>query len=214
VKNLLVKEFRLTITWWMYLALGALLLLFIPMWMFPLAFGYVFVFFMILAYRDRTERDLDFVASLPVDRKDQVRARVWVVVLVELLFIVVAIPLCIVRWYLYPVGNFIGMNTNVAFFGVIGLMYAVFNAFYLPGYYSRRSPRWWPLGVGTMVALLVGVALSTVVATMGSLSFLNDRGLGHLVAQLAVLVVGAFIFCLVTIVATRRAIMNFSYSDL
>jgi hypothetical protein len=214
MKALLAKEFRLTMSPWFLLVFLPLGLLLIPMWVFPLAMAYVFVGVMIVVWRDRKDHDLEFLATLPVSFVAQAKARAWTIVLLELTYLVVGMALSVVRFFLYPVGNYASMNTNLAFFGITLIMYATFNLIFLPAYYSRPYRTWWPLGGGTLIALLVGLGLTTLVAVLPELSLLNDRGFGNLGPQLGVFAGGAVIFILLSWLATNQAAKNIQKTQL
>ena len=58
----------------------------------------------------------------PIPKRDVVRARVYCMV------IAVAIPFAFLNSLINPAGHQAGMNPNIAFFGTVFMMYAVFNA--------------------------------------------------------------------------------------
>ena len=150
MKNLLYKEFRLALhpSFYIFFLFGVLLL--IPNWPFFIAFGYLFLAFMNMFFIARANQDIFFTASLPVRKKDMVRARVLTLALMELLQIVVAIPFAVLHNRLYLQENLAGMNVNIAFFGLVLIMYAVFNLVFLPMFY-RNAYR---AGLSMVVAVL------------------------------------------------------------
>ena len=214
IQNLVYKELRLNINPWAYLWALAALLLLIPSWVFFVALGYIVMFFMMVSQFDKANQDLMFASSLPVPKSGIVLARACTVVITQVANLAVAAPVAIARYWLYPAGNQAGMNTNLAFFGLVMVMYAVFNLIYLPGSYSRPYRMLWPVLGGSLIALVVGGVLTTLPAVVPALDVVNDRGMGHLGHQLAVFAVGVLLYAGGIVLAYRQAAANFAKVDL
>ena len=215
MKNLIYKELRLSVhpSVYMFLCFSSFLL--IPSWPYFIAFGYIFMGFMNTFFLGRTNQDIFFTTSLPVRKKDVVRARVLSIAMFEVLQVAAAIPFAIMSSMIYPHGNMAGMNPNFAFFGFVLIMYAIFNCVFFPLFYKSAYK------VG--ISVLVGVIASTVFVIAVEFAIravplfaanLNARGAGHLESQLVVLVAGIGIFALATWLASRRAANNFEKVDL
>jgi len=214
-KELILKEFQLNIIPWSFLWLAGVFLVLIPSWVHFVAMSYMFFFFMHLSQMDKANQDLAFVVSLPVPKAGIVRARTATVVIMEVAQLVMLIPLAIVRFWIYPGGNEISMNTNLAFFGSILVMYAVFNLIYLTGSYKRAYRMLWPIAGGYTIAVVVGGLLTTLIMVVPALNrTLNDRGLGNLGFQMIAFGCGGAVFIGLTYLAYRRAVSNFSKVDL
>ncbi|MCL1841741.1 MAG: ABC-2 transporter permease [Propionibacteriaceae bacterium] len=214
--NLIYKEFRLNVPVWLYLwLLFPVLVLIIPAWPFFIAFSWLFMVPLYITQFDKMNQDLAFAVSLPVPKSGIVTARTCTVVLFELATLVVGIPCAIGHHLIWSVNNGAGMNPNMAFFGVVALMYALFNTIYLPGTYKTPYRMLWPLLGGTLAAVIVGGLLTTLFMAVPSWAHvLNDEGLGHLGAQLVVLLVGLVLYAGLTVVAWRRAVATFEHTDL
>ncbi len=215
IKSLIYKEFHLNVVAWAYiwLAVGALLLL-VPAWPYFVAIGYLFILFLQVVNLDKANQDLAFAISLPVPKSGIVTARTCSIVLLELGQLVAAVPFAVIRYWLYPEGNLAGMNTNLAFFGLMLVMFAVFNLIFLPGFYKSAYRVLWPVGGGALVSVVLVGTLTTLIALLPGLQVLNDRGLGHLGLQLAVLGGGLLVFAGFTLLAHHRAQTNFASVDL
>ena len=213
LKNLVHKEFHLNVPWPLFWFATAGLLLLIPGWPFAIAFMFIYVPMMIVPQTDRANADLLFAALLPVRKRDIVVARTISLVVIEAAFLVLGAVTALVRPWVYQFDNYAGMNPNLAFFGLVLAMYAVFNAIYLPGSYKAAYRLLWPVLGGSLIALVIGVALTTLPAVVPALG-LNDRGLGNLPGQAAVLVVGLGVYAVATVLACRRAASNFERVEL
>jgi len=215
IKNLMYKEFRLNINPWFYSFFVLAFLILCPSWPFFIALAYLFLFFMVLGQMDKANQDLEFASSLPVPKVGIVTARTCTVMIVEAAQLLLAGFVAVARYWIYSHDNQGGMNTNLAFFGVILIMYAIFNLIYLPGSYKRAYRMAWPLLGGSLIAVLVGGALSSVLAFQPRLaSIFNDRGMGHPVAQIVTFIGGLVVYAVLTLIAHHKAVDNFSKVDL
>ena len=214
IKNLVYKEFRLNIVKYSYLWFASVLLLFIPGWVFFVAIGYIFFLFMILTQTDKVNNDLAFALSLPVPKSGIVMARACTLVIIELAVLVAAVPVCVARYYLYPGGNNVTMNTNIVFFAAMLIMFSTFNIIYLPGAYSKAYRILRPFLGGYVTSLIVGGVITFAIALSPALAPFNDRGLGQLGLQIACLGFGILVYAGLTYLSYRRARANFAKVDL
>ena len=215
MNKLLYKETRLAIhpTIYIFLSFGVLLL--IPSWPFFIAFGYLFIAFMNTFMNNRANHDVLFTALLPIPKRDVVRIRVYCVAIAEVLQIVVAIPFAYLNSLISPHGNQAGMNLNIAFFGFVFMMYAVFNAVFLPMFYRTAYKVGIPILAGTGASVLfVGVVELAVHVVPFLATHVNALGTAHVLSQLVVLLAGLSLFSLATLFACKRAAGNFEKLDL
>ena len=215
MKDLLYKEFKLSWHPSVYLILlcGALLL--IPSWPFFIAFGYIFIAFNNVFYIGRANEDIFFTASLPVRKRDIVRARVCSIAIVELLQVIIAIPFAVINNAVYTNGNMAGMNTNFAFFGFVLVMYAIFNIIFLPGFYKTAYKIGVPMLLAIFTLMIFAAAVSVAVVVVPVLETqLNGLGADHLLGQLPVLAAGILFFVGLTLLACRISENRFTKVDL
>jgi hypothetical protein len=215
MKNLLYKEFRLDFhpAFFAFLLFGALLL--IPSWPYFIAFGYIFIVFNNIFVLGRANRDVLFTASLPVRKKDVVRARVHALAIFELLQIAVAVPFAVMNNAFYPEGNMAGTNTNFAFFGFVLVMYGLFNLVFLPGFYKTAYKVGVPMILGILVASVYAIAVTAAVLGVPALNAaVNGLGTENIALQLPVLAAGALLFVLFTLLSLRLSAARFEKTDL
>ena len=211
MKNLLYKEFRLVLQPWMYLmAVLTSALLLIPQWVFFIAMMYFFFITMPnLIQGARASNDIGFSVMLPVRKRDIVKARVLSVVLLEVLQISTAVPFAVLHGALYTEGNFL-MNLNVAFFGMILVMYGLFNFIFFPIFYKTAYKIAAPILPATLVAVLFAVLAETLAVLIPAL---NGTDCTSLVGQLPVLAAGIAVFALLTFFACRLSARRFETVD-
>jgi hypothetical protein len=153
--------------------------------------------------------------SLPVRKRDTVRARVYAITVIELLQIIAAIPFAVLNNMIYTKGNMAGMNTNFAFFGFVFVMYAIFNVIFLPGFYKTAYKVGVPLILAVIAVSVYVVAVNVAVEVVPILKTnLDALGAGHLMSQLPVLFAGIVIFALVTVLAYKISADRFEKVDL
>lgn len=136
------KDLRLAAHPMMYVfALFGVMLL-IPSYPYTVVFfyGLLGIFFTFL--NGRENKDVYYCAVLPVTKREQVCARTWLVVAVELTELVLAVPFAVLSVRINPNGtNLAGIDANVALFGAVLLIFGVFNAVFLPAFYNRGARR-------------------------------------------------------------------------
>ncbi len=215
MKDLLYKEFKLAVhpSTYMFLFFGVLLL--VPSWPFFIAFGYVFMGIMNTFFIGRANQDIFFTASLPVRKRDVVRARVLSTVIFELLQVAIAIPFAILHNMMFTFENGAGMNLNIAFFGLVLVMFAIFNSTVFPLFYKKAYKAGWAILAGILASGVFVGAVEFAVHASPVLSLnLNPMGATRLESQVPTLAVCIAVFVLVTWLASRRAEANFEKVDL
>jgi len=211
IKSLMFKEFRLSVSPLLWLVVVFPFLLLIPSWIFFFALAYVYLAFMVICQTDRANQDLFFVRSLPVPKSGIVLARTCTVVIFQVVQLVLGAVCAVIRHAIYSGNNAAGMNPNLAFFGLVMVMYAVFNLIFLPGYYKRAYRMLWPILGGAIISVVVGAVLTSVPM---AIPVLNDRGLGHFGYQIVVFLIGVVVYAGLTWLAYRKAASNFEKVDL
>ncbi len=207
MKNMLYKEFRLTISplFYLFLLFGALLL--IPQW--PYLIALMYLFFMAVPNIFSTAKaqgDIDFSASLPVRRGDIVRARIMSIVILEVLQVIVAAVFAVINLSIYPQGNFL-MDTNAAFFGIAFIMYGIHNVILFPMFYKTAYKIGVPTMAAIIVAVLFAVAAEAAVQLVPALRVLD--GTLNTWVHYVTLLGGIVIFVLLNLLAARISVKRF-----
>lgn len=216
MKHLLYKELRLAKhpTMFLFLLFSAMLL--IPSYPYYVAFIYtcLSVFFVFL--QGRENNDLSFTALLPVRKRDIVRARCLLVVLMQLAQVLVSLPCAIVGARINPLGgNAAGIEANAAFFGLVLVMYALFNLLFLPAFYRtgyRVGRAFLFAGAAVLVYIVAAELLvQCVPALKASLDTFDPATRG---TRLLVLLLGAGLYAAGSLLACRLSERRFARVDL
>jgi hypothetical protein len=217
MKELLYKEFKLAAhpTTYLFLALGAMLL--IPAYIYYVAFIYTClgVFFIFLAGREN--KDVLYTVSLPVRKRDTVKARCLMVAIVEMAQLLVGIPFAIIGILINPnpQGNIAGIEANMAFFGLVLIMFALFNLFFIPEFYKTAVNVGKSLIFSSIVVTLYLVAAEVAVQKIPYLkTHLDTTSPAMMLPQILVLICGIILFALSLWWTYKKAAANFEKVDL
>ncbi|MGO4106383.1 ABC-2 transporter permease [Paenibacillus sp. YAF4_2] len=207
--NLLMKEFKLGVLP-MYIIMPFLTgaLMFIPGWIYFL----VLLYFCWITIPNmfggfRTQNDLMFTSMLPVTKTDIVKAKVSVIVILELLHIIIAMIFGIISNHLYSHITYYFFAPHMGFWGLCFVMLAIFNIIFISKYYKTA----YKFGEATYVAVTAAMLFAGVAQWLGIQSpFLHDifygDGLDNMALQASILIVGIAIFVAFTMIAYRVAI--------
>lgn len=208
MKALLYKQLKLVAhpMSLVFVLCGAMVL--IPNYPYTVSFFYVTmgIFFMFLNARE--QRDNDFSSLLPIRKRDSVKAAVIFTVLIELLNIAV----CTGFVFLSNViargrNNLAGIDANAAIIGVGFLLFAVFNASFLPSFYKSAYK------VGTSF-LKSSICVFIIVGLDVMMPHIVPWLDGQDVRQYAVLCIGAIAFAVATALSYKRSATLFERVDL
>ena len=172
------------------------------------------VFFVFL--QGRENNDLSFTALLPVRKRDIVRARCLLVVLMQLAQVLVSLPCAIVGARINPLGgNAAGIEANAAFFGLVLVMYALFNLLFLPAFYRtgyRVGRAFLFAGASVLVYIVAAELLVQCVPVLkASLDTFDPATRG---TRLFVLLLGAGLYAAGSLLACRLSERRFARVDL
>lgn len=210
--NLLIKELKLGVSPFFYIMpflTGALML--IPGWLYFLVILY-FCFITIpnMSAGYKTQNDLIFSSMMPVTKKDIVKARVSVIVILELMHIVVAMIFGMVTLRLYPNLQYLFFAPSFGFWGLCFVMLAIFNIIFISMYYKTA----YKYGAAAFVAIAAATLFAGGAEWLGiQNSFVFDlfkgTGADNLAIQLSILITSIIIFAIFTIIAYHIANKRF-----
>lgn len=213
MKELLYKEFKLAVNPAFYILLLLPVLILIPSWIYFIAMSYLFfivipnVFLMA-----NSNNDTFFSILMPVKKSDLVKSKLMSVIILEILNIAIAVPFAIINFILYK-NNFF-MDPNIAFFGFVLIMYAIFNLTFIPGYYKTGYKIAFPIIKAIIFAVLFAFLIETMRFVFPDIRSLFDTHNGSIIWQLLILMAGIIIFILSNITAFKLSAKRFEKLDL
>jgi hypothetical protein len=214
---LLRKEMCLSASILSYLFIGFGFMALLPGY--PILCGVFFITFGLFhSFQNAREaNDIIFSALLPVAKHDVVKGKFLFSMCIELCGFLVMTILTILRMtVLKDAGPYRGnilMNANPFFLGVALLIFVLFNAIFVGGFFRTAYNFSKPFLTYIIVAFLtIGVAES--LHHFPGLEALNAFGFDHPVLQISLLLGGALLYTLLTWLSYNKACANFEKIDL
>ena len=212
MKNLIYKDLTLSINKFFFflpVLLGALM--FIPGWIFTLVFMYFFwisVSQIFAAFN--TNADYDFTTSLPVRRQDIVRSRIYAIYIVEVIHLLFGLIFGLIHNQIYGTWNFF-FDINFSFFGLMILLYGIFNVVFFPMYFRTAHFFGKPAIYGNIAALAYGFVLEFGIVKY---QFMRDIFEGSITSQILPFTIATLLGIGLSIFAVKRSQTNFKKIDL
>ena len=214
MKRLLMKELRLALhpTNLIFLSLSAFLM--IPNYPYYVTFFYTALGLFFLCLNGRENHDIEYSLLLPIRKRDVVTARIGISVAIELAQLAVAILFALLHQRLLTQGNQVGMDANVALFGISLMLLGLFNLVFYLNYYAAPSKVGKAFVLGSTV-MAVGIVLAEALAH--ALPFMRDRldtpDPQYLGEKLLTLALGVLVYAGLTLWAARGSIHRFEALD-
>ncbi|MBB6731497.1 ABC-2 transporter permease [Cohnella zeiphila] len=212
--NLVIKDLKLGINrmFFVFPALLGLLML-IPSWIYflvPMYFYWITVPNMFNNFK--TQNDMMFTSMMPVTKKDMVKARVAVIVILEILHIGFAAIFGVIHDLVYANLN-IGYQffaPSMGFWGLCLVMMAIFNIILIPMYYKTAYKFSVPLILATAAAMIYAGIVQWVGIENKSMSdIFNVTIAEHIGLHASILAAGIVLFAAFTLTAYRIAVQRF-----
>ena len=215
MKNLLRKEILLTMhpTAIIFLSLSAFLA--IPNYPYYLTFFYTGLAIFFTCLNGRENHDVFFSMSLPIAKRDTVKARFIFAIVLQIIQMLLAIPFAVLRASSPVSANQAGMDANIAFFGWAFFMLGLFNLTFFSVYYRNVNKVGFAFFLSSVVMfcyMAIAEACAHVVPFFRDV--LDTRDPQNLPPKLAVLLIGAAFYALLTFLSYRRACRDFEHQDI
>lgn len=217
MKQLLYKEYRLCLSGQSIIFLALTLLILIPTWPAIVPFLYTLVGIITIFPWAFANRDIEFTANLPISKEDVIKGRIFFVCSLELLSMLWSVPFGLIRQFvLLPnmgeeVTETLGLNFNLALYGMVFVSFAVFHLIFFPWYYRKPSDK----NVACqLVSLLSTMALQGIILALFIIfpswnTFLDAGTLSAILVQLAIFFGGIILWILASWISYRAARRRF-----
>ena len=217
MRNLLLKEMRLSASVLSYLFVVFGLMFFLPGY--PILCG---VFFSCLGIfqsfqNAREANDLVFSALLPVSKQDVARGKVYFSCVIELCTLALMAIVTIIRMTVLADaqvyrGNAL-MNANPFALGVALVIFGMFNAIFVGGFFKTAYKFSGPF-VTYIIAAFLTIGAAEALHHFPGLGALNAFGFDHFGLQMSLFGAGFVLFVLLTFVSYKMACAGFDKIDL
>ncbi len=215
MKNLILKEFKLAIhpTTYLFLMLSAMLL--IPSYPYYIIFFYGALGLFFVCLNGRENHDIEYSVSLPVRKRDIVKARFAFAVIVQLMQMLLAVPFAIIRQSMPVPPNPVGMNANIAFFGLGFIFMGVFNLIFLTAYYAAPDKVGKSFAVSSVIMFVMLILFEAPTYFVPLFKdVLDTPDPQHIGAKLITLAIGIAAYAGMTLTAYRKSARSFEALDL
>ncbi len=216
MKNLLYKELRLALQApaALFLLLSAMLI--IPNYPYYVTFFYTALGIFFCCQLGRENNDVYYTLTLPVRKRDAVTARFLLAALLEAAQLLIAVPFALLRQSFSGLGgNAVGMDANIALFGLSALMLGLFNLSFFPAYYKDPRKVGVPFVKGCIVVFVFIVAAEVCAHAVPFFRDKLDTMHGAFLPEnLAVLAAGLVLWALLTLLAWKTSVRRFEKLDL
>ena len=211
------KELRLSalLLTYFFIAFGAMTL--IPGY--PILCGAFFVTLGIFQsfQSAREANDIVYSALLPVAKHDVVKGKYFFTMFIELcsfalMAVLTLVRMTVLRDALVYRHNAL-MNANLFYLAMVLLIFGLFNAIFVGGYFKTGYGLGKPFIIYSIVAFLV-VGFGEALHHFPGLGDLNAFGFEHIKLQLMLLAAGILCFIMLTFLSLRKSCINFEKTDL
>ena len=215
MNKLLMKEWRLALhpANLAFFALSAMLL--IPNYPYYVTFFYTSLGIFFVCLTARENHDMEYSMLLPIRKRDLVKSRIAFCVTLEAIQVLLAVPFAFLRQSLLSAGNMVGMDANIAFFGLSFLMMGLFNLVFFTLYYhnpDKVGKAFVVASVAEFVFMIIAEVLTHVVPLFRDQ--LDTPDPQFLALKLMTLLIGFAGFALMTLIAYLRSANRFEALDL
>lgn len=215
MKNMIYKEFKLAMhpTSIIFLSLSAMML--IPNYPYYMTFFYTTLAIFFTCLSGRENHDIFYTMTLPIRKRDIVKSRFFLVIILQLAQIITAIPFAMIRRTFSLPGNYVGMDANVAFFGLSFLMLGLFNLVFFTKYYKDTDKVGRSFLLGTVVlTIFMIIAEASVHVVPFIKNYLDTKDPAFLAYKMVVLAAGIVLYIVLTLFSYHKSVRSFEALDL
>ena len=190
-------------------------LVLIPNYPYYVTFFYTTLGIFLMMQSARENRDLYYMALLPVTKREMVKARFSLVLTIEAMQVLVCLPFMLLRASYGEVKNAVGIEANVAFLGFSLVLLGLFNRIFFPMHYKNAYDLGKPFVISSITLALGMVILETLQHVLPYLKDVCDSyEAADQLRQLPVLLGGLLVFALLTCRSFSVSVRRFENADL
>lgn len=217
MRNIMLKEMKLSASILSYLFILFGFMFFVPGY--PILCSAFFVtlgIFQGFQYA-REANDIEFSVLLPIGKKEVVKGKYLFVCLIEACSLVLMLIVTIIRMTLlsdaavYRTNAL--MNANPFAVGCALIIFGLFNAIFLGGFFKTAYNQGRPFVIYIIVGFL-GIGAFEALHHIPGFEIVNSFGFEHIGFQLIMMLIGLIVFLLMTGLSYKASCRNFELIDL
>ena len=212
MRNILLKEMRLSASLLSFLFIPFGLMFFLPGY--PILCGVFFVTLGIFQsfQNAREANDMVFSALLPISKRDVVKGKYLFTCAIELCGILLMTIAVVFRMTLLSCTAVYRrnalMNANLFALGMGFIGFGLFNLIFVGGFF-KTAYRFGRPFVGYTITVFLTICIAEALHHFPGLGFLNAFGTEHFAVQLLLLGIGAAFYLAVTVLSCKKACNHF-----
>ena len=217
MKNLYFKEWKLTVIPVVYVFMTFVFMLLIPGYPYTVSFFYTGLGIFMMLTTARENKDILYMSTLPVAKKDIVKARYLLVISIEMIQIILCIPIAILRGTVLIYDNVAGIDANLAFFGIGFIIFAVFNRVFFSIYFKdvyKVGTSFIYASIAVFLIILLTEASVHISKGVSGDCFWDSMKAADQIKQIPILMIGILIFAITTYYGLKTDIKRFEKQDL
>lgn len=219
------KELKLAISPALYFfGLLSFAMMFIPNYPVWVGTFYCFIAINISFQKIVSNKDVEFSLTLPTPRRFTVIGKLFNVLYSEIIVVLFTVPgaVCAIR-VMYPLfeatgisqNGGIGLDANLAFFGILFIAYGAYNIVFLPLFFKTAYKSGKPLILGMLAFLAVVTLAEVVINTVPAVkNVLDTESYASLPIRIVVLLVGIACYAGLNTVAYKLSLKTFAKVNL
>lgn len=215
MKDLLIKEYKLAMHPTSIIFLSFVAMVMIPNYPYEVNYFYTTLGIFFICLTGRENKDIYYSMLLPICKRDIVKARFLLICSIELLQLFLTVPFVLLKMAIGPMPNQVGMDANVAFFGIGFLLFGIFNLCFLTGYYKDVNQVGRAFGISS---ILVFVYIAIEIILVHAIPFLRDYAdtpdPQYMGSKLVILLAGVLLYLIFTFVGYKKSVRMFDAFDL
>lgn len=217
MRNLLIKELKLSTMALTYIFLAFALMTFIPGY--PILCGaFFFCLGIFQSYQtSRENNDILYSVLLPVSKRDVVKAKYLSAAVLQMIMLALCAVCTVVRMvFMSDAGVYEAnalMSANLVYLAFVLLIFAAFNIIFIGGFFKTA----YKMGKYFVVFIIVDfviIVIAEVLHHLPGLEWLDILDFSYAGGQIAILVIGAVIYATVTMISCRVSQNRFERIDL
>ena len=213
--KLFKKEIALVIHPTAYIFLALSMMLIIPNYPYYVIFFYTGLAIFFTCLNGRENNDILYSAMLPISKKEIVKSRFCLVILLEIMQILLAIPFAIIRQKMNVPSNQVGMEANIALFGFSLIMLGIFNMVFFLIYYKDVRK----VGVAFVKSSIAVFLYIAIIETCVHIipffkNYLDTKDTFYITYKLLILGLGIIIYTIMTVITYKKAVKLFENYDI
>lgn len=217
MRNLLIKELRLSTITLTYIFLGFVLMTFIPGY--PILCGaFFFCLGIFQSYQSSREaNDIMYSVLLPVSKKDVVKAKYLAAMTLQMAAFLLCAVCTIVRMTLLSDAGVyeanVMMSANLVYLAFVLVIFAAFNIIFIGGFFKTAYGIGKPFIMFIIVNFII-IVVAEALHYLPGLERLNVLDFTNAGEQVAILAAGTVIYATATLMSCRKSQNKFEKIDL